>query len=642
MYDELFSPIQIRGMKLENRIILPAMGTKFSRNRHATQQMIDFHVARTRGGAGLNIIEVASVHKPSAPDGFLALCDDEYIPTLKELTDAIHEAGGNAGIQLWQGNMNVMWDPAARIMAPSEFTMVTGDVVEPMTLEDIEEVIQAYGDAARRAAEAGFDCVEFHAAHNYLPHCFLSPAFNRRDDRYGGPLENRMRFGLECIEAIRRNLPEDMPLIMRIDVFDDELENGLTMDEVVEFCVEAGKRGVDVLSASRGNTSSNALRFEVPPIDIPRAYNMDNVAELRRRTGMLTIGAGRINDPDLAERILETGKADLVCIGRAQIADPDFCNKAKEGRVEDIVRCVGCNQGCYDGFTDFSLPFITCLRNPLVGHEGEEVPGVTDKPLHVVIAGGGMGGMQAAYLLAQQGHQVDLYEKADGLGGQFLLAGEAPRKEEMKTAALEMAAMVRRSPVQVHCATEMTPEMITELQPDVFVNAIGAAPITPGIMGVEKPYVKQANDILSGAEQVAGNVAVIGGGLVGIEVAEYLAERGCRVTVYEMASDYGADLGILRRMCVDASLAEKGIDVRVDKKVNAITDRGVYCEAEGWDELTPADYVVIAIGSASLETAALAQACKDAGVRYFEIGDAKAPRRAIDAIREAYEVAAEI
>lgn len=642
MYDKLFEPIKIRGMELKNRIILPAMGTKFSENRHATQRMIDFHVARTRGGAGLNMIEVASVHAPSAPNGFMALCGDEYIPTLTKLTDAIHEAGGKAGIQLWQGNMNVIWDPEARVLAPSTFEL-NGQQIPALDLEEIPEIVDAYGQAARRAAEAGFDCIELHAAHNYLPHCFLSPAFNRREDEYGGSFENRMRFPLEVIEAIRANIPEDMPLFMRLDVFDDELDGGLTIDETIEFCKRAGKAGVDVLDVSRGNTSSGAIRFEVPPLDIPRAFNIDNASRVKKATGMITLAGGRVNTPELAERILETGKADMIWIGRSQIADPEFVNKARECRENEIVQCLGCNQGCYDGFCDFSLPFITCLRNPLVGHEGEEADIVAAARAKregscVAVVGGGIAGMQAAMLLDKIGCDVHLIEKNDCLGGRFLLAGAAPRKEEMRRATEAFAQQVLASGVTVHLGCDDAAKLVAEIAPNAVVSAVGATPATPPIPGADAAFVAQADDVLTGKQDVAGDIVVIGGGLVGIEAAELLSEKGCRVTVLEMLDDYGAGLGILRRICVEGAIVKDGIDVKTGVKVTKIAGDGVHYDAEGeTDARVPADYVVIATGAKPADDAAVEAFCADQGIDFARIGDAKEPRRAIDAVREAYE-----
>lgn len=397
MFENLFSPIKIKNMELKNRVILPAMGTKFSEKAsYVTPKLINYHLARVRDGCALNIVEVCSVHSPSAPRGFLSISEDEYIPGLKELTDAIHAAGGKAGLQLWQGSLAVGMDQTAQILVASDMPIAPEMTIPGISKDQIAEIVDSFGKAAGRAVQAGFDCIEFHCAHNYLPHSFLSGGINHRTDEYGGSFENRVKFPLECIRAIRANIPEGMPLLMRIDAHDDYLEGGLTIEDVIAFCKLANEVGVDVLDISRGNIISAGLKYEVPPIDIPKAFNIDNAARIRKETGMLTIGVGRINTAELAEQLLSEDKVDLVVMGRAQLADPDFCNKAKAGNVEDIDYCVGCNQGCYDGFENINSPCITCLRNPAVGREEECELRAADKAETVLIAGGGIAGLEAA------------------------------------------------------------------------------------------------------------------------------------------------------------------------------------------------------------------------------------------------------
>ena len=640
MYYKLFSPIKIRGMELKNRIILPAMGTKFSQKASfVTEQLINYHVARVEGGCGLNIVEVSSIHTPSAPRGFLSISEDAYIPGMKKLTDAIHDAGGKAGIQLWQGSICVGMDQTAQILVASDMPVSPEMTIPGITVEQIREVTECYGAAARRSWEAGFDCVEIHMAHNYLPHSFLSGGINHRTDEYGGSFENRVKFPLEIIQAVRANIPEDMPVFIRIDAHDDYLENGLTIEEVIAFCKLAKESGVDVLDVSRGNVITAGIKFEVPPVDLPKGFNIENAAKIRKETGMLTVGVGRLNEPDLAEQILAQDKVDMVVMGRAQLADPDFCRKVQEGNLEDIVYCVGCNQGCLDGFSDTDCPHITCLRNPALGREKECRITKTDKPESVLIAGGGIAGLEAAIIMKQRGHHPILCEASGVLGGQFLTAGEAPRKEEMKLAVLSMAKKAERLGADIRLNTKVTKEMIAEIKPHTLINAIGAKPMIPNIPGVNLPFVVNSHDVLNGKALPAGDVVVIGGGMVGMEAAEYLAELGCKVTVLEMMKEFCMDMGSARKVCVTESIYAAGIAPVTEVTVTEIKEGMVIGSKDGETVSYPCDYAVMAIGSKARCGKELEEACLADGVAYFAVGDAAMARKAINATREAFDVA---
>jgi 2,4-dienoyl-CoA reductase-like NADH-dependent reductase (Old Yellow Enzyme family)/thioredoxin reductase len=643
-FNKLFSPIRIRGLELKNRIVFPAMGTKMpTEDKFVTQQIIDYHVARVEGGCGLNFSEVCSVYAPASPKKFLSIAEDKFIPGLKKLTDAVHEAGGKAGVQLWLGGLAVGSDPEAMIIVPSDMPIPGTEYTLPgASKEIIGDSIKAFGDAARRAVEAGFDTLEFHAAHNYVPHSFLSPFFNRRKDEYGGSLENRARFSIECIKAIRENIPEDMPLFMRVDAQDDYLEGGLTIEDIIEFCKLAKAAGVDILDVSRGNFSSAAIKYEVPPIDLPRGFNVDNAAKIRKETGMLTVAVGRINDPAQAEEILESDKADMVVIGRAQLADSEFCNKAKAGKVDSIVKCVGCNQGCYDGFVSPEMPFITCMRNPALGREAEFAIVKTDAPKKILIAGGGVAGLEAAMVLKQRGHNPIVCEASDSLGGQFVLAGAAPRKEEMKEAAIAMGKQAIEKGVEVRLNTPVTIELINEIKPDEVIIAIGAAPMNLNIPGGNLPNVTNSHDVLSGKAEVCGKVVVVGGGLVGLEVAEYLHGKAEEITVVEMLDAVAKNLGQLRSICVMESLYFSGVKTLTNAKCIEIKATSAVIEREGSIEEIPCDSVVVAIGARSRSFENIRAYCEEKGIPCHAAGDAVRARRALNAVAEANAIARSI
>lgn len=639
-YPKLFSPLKIRGLTLKNRIILPAMGTKFANtDRTVSRQLIDYHVARAEGGTALNIVEVASVHELSAPRKFVGIYDDRFIPGLRELTDAIHAAGGKASIQLWQGGLAAGFDEACQIILPSDMPVSETITIPAADRATVEEVIACFGAAARRAVAAGFDSVEIHGAHNYMIHSFLSPYFNRRTDEYGGSAENRARFPLAVIRAVRDALPEDMPLFMRIGAHDDFLEGGLSIEDVIDFCKQAGEAGVDVLDVSRGNIVSAGIQFEVPPIDLPRGFNIENAARIRRETGMLTMGVGRINDPGQAEGYLAGGKVDLVGMGRAQLADADFVSKSERGEDDGITRCIGCNQGCYDGFADKSRPHITCLMNPSVGKEAEYRLSPAQSAKTVLIAGGGPAGLEAAAILKKRGHNPFLCESSPRLGGQFLLAGEAPRKAEMKAAAEHMGEYVRQLGIDVRLNTPVTPALIEELRPDAVFCAIGAAPILLHVPGADGPNVCDSHDVLDGRTLPQGNVVVIGGGLVGLETAELLRERGVTVTVLEQLKEVGGDLGDIRKTTMLGNLYQNGINIVTGAVCSEIRPGTVVIRRDGAEEELPCDYAVVAVGAKSRDTSELEAACRRLSIAWFVLGDAAKARRALNATAEAADVA---
>lgn len=643
-FDKLFSPIKIRGLELRNRVVMSGMGTHMTGmdSSEVTQKLIDYHVARAKGGVGMNTTEVCSVDPASSPKGFMSISEDKYIPGLKKLCDEVHKAGGKMCVQLWQGSLAVGMDPSAEILVVSDMPVSPEYTVPGISVERIQSVVDGYGKAAARAVEAGFDAVEFHCAHNYLPHSFLSAGINHRTDEYGGSFENRVRFPLQCIEAIRNHIPDSMPIFMRVDCHDDFLENGLTTDDIIAFCKLAKEKGVDVLNISRGNILSAAVMYETPPVDLPNGFNVEKAARIRKETGMLTMPAGRINTPGYAEEILEQDKADLVVMARAQLADPEFCKKAKAGKLSSIKYCIGCDQGCYDYFVDLSKEHISCLRNPAVGHEKEYELVQTDKPKKVLIAGGGIAGLEAADVLLKRGHTPVIYEQADHLGGQLLLAGVAPRKADTSM-AVEMAAKnAEDCGIEIHLNTAVTPEVIRACKPDAVIVAIGSKPFIPPIPGVNESYVTDAHTVLKEKKQFDGSIVVIGGGLVGLEVAEFLKKPENDVTVVEMLDEVGKDLGEMRKIAVNMAIAESQIKTMAKTKCLEICDHKVKVEEDGKAEELYADTVVIAVGSKSCPTKELEDVCAELQIPCHVVGDAVKARRALNAVHEAFAAAREI
>jgi len=642
MYDQLFQPIKIRGLELKNRIKLPGMAACVHDKGFVTDRMIDYLAARAAGGCGLITTEGTSIHAPTAPEGILNISEDKFIPGMKSLTDAIHANGSKACLMMLQDGISTFYlDPELPVFITSdkpEFGL------EGATVEFIKEVVKAFGESAVRAVKAGFDAVEFHAAHGYGPHAFLSPAMNRRTDKYGGSPENRARFPLECIREIRANIPEDMPVFMRIGPYDDYAENGLTAEEVIQFCKWAKEAGVDALDVSRGNCWGHGSKYVVPPMDLPRGFNIENAARLKKETQMVVVGVGRINDPDQAERYIASGKVDMVDIGRAQLADPEFCNKAKEGRTDDIVRCIGCLAGCFDRCMHPDYPHITCLWNPAIGKEAEYTLKPAEKAKKILVVGGGVAGMEAAITLKNRGHNVILAEKDNELGGIFRLAGLAPRKEETLEAVKLRAKHVYKAGVDVRTGTAVTKEILDKLAPDEVVLATGGAPIMLKIPGGGRPNVVGYKSVLEDEVTPAGKIAIIGGGLVGIETAEYLHKKDGRneITIIEMLRAVGKDLGATRAGYVMDALEEANIKCITKAKAAEVTDKALVVDIKDKKEEIPADYVVVAIGSRPAPQDELVAHCESKGIPVHLIGDAKDIGVALDAIAGAAEVGRQI
>lgn len=643
-YSKLFSPIQIRGTVFPNRVIQSAMGTLMvGRDKKINQTVVDFLTARAKGGVGLVYSQCCGVDDASTPEGFLCIGTDEQGESHKLLTESIHAAGGKVGIQLLQG---AICAAPAKVYVPYDMPGFDGSIIPAMTVDEIHMIVDAFSKAARRAVEAGYDIIEIHCAHGYLQYLFMNPTTNHRTDEYGGSFENRFRLAFETISAVRAQMPEDMPLSIRIPSVDEGFDQNIPREELIEFAKRAKSLGVDLLSISRGNCLNWSTKLNVPPVDIPQGFNVEDGAYMKEQTGMLTAIAGRINHPQMAEDILESGKADMVVMARAQIADPEFCRKAREGRDDEIIYCIGCNQGCYDPHMDPSNyvndVHISCLRNPAVGKEHEYEFVKTSSPKRVLIAGGGMGGMEAAYRLKMLGHEPILCEAGQKLGGQFVLAGEAPRKGEFKQAAFDCAARLDRVGVDVRLGTPVTPQLIKELKPDCVIIAIGAEPIQIKLPGMEKKPVYNSHEVLAGKARPEGVVGIIGGGMVGLETSELIASFGNKVKVIEMQPELAADMGVLRKICTLGSMAEEHIESFVNTKCVSINDEGIVAEHDGKETVIPCDSVVMAVGARSRATTELTAACDELNIPYFVIGDAVKARRALNATGEGAEVAYKI
>lgn len=638
-YDALFSPIKLRGLELKNRVVLPGMNTKMVKNKHdVAEDLPAYHAARAAGGCGLNIVELVSICPECHAYLYLGLYNEHHRDELKKVTKAIHDNGGKAAVQIWHGGF-----------VPADFFDKTNVLETPETLtkERIHEIVKQFGASAKLAVEAGFDALQFHGAHTYLPHEFMNPHLNTRDDEYGNQtLENRCRFNLEVIREMRANMPEDMPLLMRLDAIDEMMPAVTTVEETIQFIKWAEEAGVDAIDLSRGNARSLATVYEVPPYNLEPGFNMDNIAAIKKAINIPVIGVGRINMPELADKLIREGVIDMVAVGRAQLADAEWCNKAKEGREDEIRRCIGCTEGCYDKVIDPKATHITCTRNPMLCLEYKGMP-KTQEPKDVMIIGGGIGGLVTAEILKQRGHNPTVYEAAENAGGRFVIAGKAPKKKEFEDAIHWEIEQCKKMGIEIKTNTEVTPEMIAEMKPDHVVIATGSVHGNPDIPGIDGADIVAAEDVLTGKAEAKGEILIIGGGTIGCETAQYLIEKGEKNVRVMDTRRVGKGMGMLRTMFLDIEYPGKTIAKSNRSKVTAVGDHTIDYKftdksKKTSDKTRKFDTLVIATGAKSRPTKGLTEKCEEMGIAYHVIGDAKKVRMGIDATADAYKVGMEI
>ena len=631
----LFEPITIRGLNLKNRIIMPPMGTRYPTYGGAvTPKLTRFYMERARGGVGLIIVQFASV----SPEGVsslypLGIWDDAFVPGLRDLVAQVHEAGAKVAIQIAHAggtaNPALSRRPA---VGPSAVPALGRTVPRELTREGIARLVEDFAAAARRAVEAGFDAIELHMAHGYLLNQFLSPLFNQRVDEYGRSLEGRSRFPLDVLRRTREAVGGGFPVLCRLSA-DDGVEGSLRLRDACAVATMLEKEGADVIDVTAGIGES----FEVsaPPMAIPPGSLVPYAAAIKKAVTVPVVAVARLHDPRMAEQVLAEGKADLIAVGRGLIADPDWPRKAADGRIEEIRPCLTCNRPECHGRI-FQQVELGCTVNAAVGREAQFDASPTRSPRRVLVVGGGPAGMEAARVAATRGHRVVLCERSGTLGGQLWLAAAPPHKGSMEKMVRYLAGQMKILDVDVRLNCAATPEMIVELAPDEVVVATGAQPLWPPIPGAREHAISSW-DVLAGKVQLGDRVAVIGGGDVGCETAEFLAAQGKPVTILEMLPDVAPELvPWTRRMLLDRLVAG-GVEILLQAKVTAVEPGLVRFERRGVaGELGPIDSVVLACGARPL--ADLAERLRTAGIAVRTIGDAARAGNLADAIRAGFEL----
>jgi len=641
--EKLFSPIRIGSMELENRIVMPPMTTVLGgADGEVTDRFIDFYVARARGGAALITSEAIDVHPYThnlslGDRGFTAIYDDRFIPGLRRFTDLMHAAGAKVSVQLHHsGSAMLMIDPSKPPVAPSAVPCPGGPVPRPLTVEEIEELVQAFGAGARRIREAGFDAVDIHGGHGYLIAQFMSAYFNRRTDGYGGDLESRLRFPIEVLREVRKNVGDDFPIIFRFSA-DERVAGGRGVDESVAIAPLLVSAGADCLSITTGMHFT--LLYTVAGAAMPMGLNVESAAAIKRVVEVPVMVAGRLNDPLLAGAVLAQGKADLIAIGRGLIADPELPAKLAAGRRRDIQWCISCNQGCIGALASGG-PF-SCLVNPEAGRGRETRPEPSSRSRRVWVIGGGPAGMAAARTAALRGHRVTLYERGDRLGGQLRLACVPPHKQEICSYLRFMERQLSELGVEVVLGRTVAPAMARQADPEVVIVATGSRPVIPDIPGIDADNVVTAHAVLSGEAATGPRVVVAGGGRVGCETAEFLDRCGVAVVLVEMRSELAAEEIPVPRESLLHALGRTRVEIRTSTRIVGIGAEGVEVECgEHRDTLRAVDTVVLALGVAPVDE--LSDAFREVVAEVHVIGDAHRAANALDAIAAGAEIGGRI
>ena len=636
-FEAMFQPIQIGPMTVANRFVMSPMGNNFA-NTDGTmsERSASYYGARAKGGFGLITFEATVVYKeakggPRKP----CLYDDSTVSSFQAAIAACHQAGAKVSIQLQhagpEGNTKITGYP---LKAASAIPASCGrETPEAITKEELYRLIECYGDAAVRAKKAGADAVEIHCAHGYLVSTFISARTNKRVDEFGGSIENRMRLPKLIIENIRKKAGDSLAILCRINATDD-VEGGQTAQDAAAVASYLEKEcGVDGLHLSRAVHLHDECMWA--PSLIHGGFSADYVTEIKRAVSVPIITVGRYTEPQFAELMIAEGRADLVAFGRQSIADPEMPNKAKAGRLDLMNPCIGCLQGCVPNM--FKGEPITCLVNPLAGREADFKPAQTKK--NVMVIGGGPGGLYAAFTAAQRGHAVTLYEKGDILGGNMRLAAYPPGKGDITNMVRSYIAKCEEYGVKMVMNTEVTPAMVAEAKPDAVIVATGSNPLVLPIPGINDTGVIHAGDLLDGKAAVGKKVLVVGGGMVGCEVADFLGELGHEVSVIELRDQLGPDvIPEHRKFLMKDFDTYKVQGVTGAKVAQFFTDGVSYTLADGTEgRLEGFDNVVLAMGYRNNDT--ISEEIKKIVAETYVIGDAV---KALDATAEGLNAALEI
>ena len=641
MQNVILQPIEVGGQTFKNRIMFPPLTTGYEKNGMISEQDMGFYTRLAKGGVGYIVLgDVAPINSFSPTP---KLFDDSQIPAFKELADSVHAYGTKLGVQLFHPEYDV--DAINSLFMQKKFDEMRQRLHHDMmffTDEVSEEMLMAIIDkmcaCAVRAQKAGVDVIQIHG--DRLNGCLCSTRMNHRTDKFGGSLENRVRFARMLTRAIRKAVP-DMVIDYKLSIVTPQRgKGGIDEADAVQFAQWLVEDGVDMFHVAQANHTGN-MADTIPPMGVqPYGFFVKIAGDIKKAVNVPVSAVGRIVDAEMAARVIESGMADMVAMGRPLLADPDWGTKIAAGKACDIRRCISCNKGCTDAIQN--RQFLSCVLNAENGYENTRSIQPAAQKKKIAVLGGGPAGLEAARVAALRGHDVTLFEKTTTLGGQLNIACVPPRKEEMRRAAQDLIHAVCNAGVHLCIGQTRTAEQLKNAGFEAVINAVGAHSAAPRIPGIDSVNVADAWKVLVGEQQVYGTVAVIGGGMVGCETAEYLAARGCKVSVIEMMDKIAAGESTTILPTLLENYKTYGVEQYPSHKVKEFRMDAVVCENKDGAEVTiPCDYIVLAMGARSNEFDAAA--LEAAGIPVYSIGDAAGKAADIsNAIRTGYDTACQL
>ena len=641
MENVILQPIEVGGQTFKNRIMFPPLTTGYEKNGMISEQDMGFYTRLAKGGVGYIVMgDVAPINSFSPTP---KLFDDSQIPAFKALADSVHAYGTKLGVQLFHPEYDV--DAINSLFMQKKFDEMRQRLHHDMmffTDEASEEMLMAIIDkmcaCAVRAQKAGVDVIQIHG--DRLNGCLCSTRMNHRTDKFGGSLENRVRFARMLTRAIRKAVP-GMVIDYKLSIVTPQRgKGGIDEADAVQFAQWLVEDGVDMFHVAQANHTGN-MADTIPPMGVqPYGFFVKIAGDIKKAVNVPVSAVGRIVDADMAARVIESGMADMVAMGRPLLADPDWGTKIAAGKACDIRRCISCNKGCTDAIQN--RQFLSCVLNAENGYENTRSIQPAAQKKKIAVLGGGPAGLEAARVAALRGHDVTLFEKTTSLGGQLNIACVPPRKEEMRRAAQDLIHAVCNAGVHLCMGQTRTAEQLKDAGFEAVINAVGAHSAAPRIPGIDSVNVADAWKVLAGEQQVYGTVAVIGGGMVGCETAEYLAARGCKVSVIEMMDKIAAGESVTILPTLLENYKTYGVEQYPSHKVKEFRMDAVVCENKDGAEVTiPCDYIVLAMGARS--NAFDAAALEAAGIPVYSIGDAAGKAADIsNAIRTGYDTACQL